>query len=84
MHRLSVNEYKEKNQKKIDFINEQINTPYILKRAIHRFVLQDKNSNISVDAILYGTLNDIVWIKSEDVEKVIMEQINLYSTRVHF
>lgn len=84
MHRLSVNEYKEKNQKKIDFINEQINTPYILKRAIHRFVLQGKNFNISVDAILYGTLNDIVWIKSEDVEKIIMEQINLYSTRVHF
>lgn len=83
-NRLSVSEYKIKNQKSIDYINEQINTPYILKRAIHRFVLQGKNSNMEIDAILYGTINDFIWIKTEDIENVIMEQINLYSTGVHF
>lgn len=83
-HRISGREYKEKHQKDIDYINEQINTPYILKRAIHRFVLQGKNSNIAIDALLYGTLNDFIWIKSEDIENVIMNKIELYSTGVHF
>lgn len=83
-HRISVEEYKQNHQKQIDFINEQINTPYILKRAVRRFVLQGKNSNQSIDAILYGTVNDFLWIKSEDIEEVVMRQINLYSTGVHF
>ena len=59
-HRMSVDEYKEGDQDKIDYINEQINTPYILKRAIRRFLLQGKNSNQSVDAILYGTVDDFL------------------------
>lgn len=84
IHRISVKEYKINHQKDIDFINEQINTPYILKRAICRFVLQGKNSNIMVDAILYGTLNDFIWINSTDVENIIMSQIGIYSTGVHF
>jgi len=84
VHRMSVEEYKLDYQEKIDFINEQINTPYILKRAIRRFVLQGKNSNQSIDAILYGTVNDFLCIKSDDIEKIIMKQIDMYSTGVHF
>lgn len=82
--RISVNQYKERYQEKIDYINKQINTPYILKRAIHRFVLQGKNSDVEIDAILYGSVNDFLWIKNEDIEKIIMGQINMYSTGVHF
>lgn len=82
--RISVDKYKEGHQDKIDYINEQINTPYILKRAIQRFLLQGKNSNQCVDAILYGTLDDFIWVKSNDIEKIIMNQRNLYSTAVHF
>lgn len=51
-NRISGYEYKEQHQDKIDYINEQINNQYILKRAINRFVLQGKNSAIKVDGII--------------------------------
>lgn len=84
MNRLSVSEYKEKNQDKIDFINEKINSPYILKRAIRRFVLQGKNSNILIDGIIYGVKDDLLFITREETEKILMSKENIYSTGVHF
>ena len=70
INRISGHEYKEQNQDKIDYINEQINNPYVLRRAINRFVLQGKNSAIKVDGIIYGTVNDFLFISSDDVMEI--------------
>lgn len=83
-NRISIEEYKQQHQEKIDYINTKINTPYVLERAINRFILQGKNSNIFIDAILYGTENDFFFLTSSEIKKVILEQIDLYSTAVHF
>ena len=48
INRISGHEYKEQHQSKIDYINDQINNPYVLRRAINRFVLQGKNSAILI------------------------------------
>lgn len=82
--RLSTEEYKKDNQDKIDYINSKINNPYVLERAINRFVLQGKNSNIQIDAILYGTETDFLFLTKEEVKKIIMNKKNMYSTGVHF
>lgn len=82
--RLSSEEYKEQNQDKIDYINSRINTPYILKRAINRFVLQGKNSGIKIDGIIYGTANDFFFLTKSEIKDIIMSQINLKSSGVHF
>ena len=84
INRISGHEYKEQNQDKIDYINEQINNPYVLRRAINRFVLQGKNSAIKVDGIIYGTVNDFLFISSDDVMNILMSKQNIYSTGVHF
>lgn len=82
--RLSVEEYKKNNQLEIDKINIAINNEYILKRAINRFILQGKNSNECVDAIIYGTIEDFFFITKEEAEKIILSKKDIYSTGVHF
>lgn len=82
--RLSGEEYKEQNQDKIDYINSKINTPYMLDRAINRFVLQGKNSGIKIDGIIYGTVNDFFFLTKSEIKDIIMSQINLKSSGVHF
>lgn len=82
--RLPVNEYKKENQNKIDEINKYFNKNDILLKAVNRFVLQGRNSDDKIDAIIYGVIEDFIWIKSDDVRKIIFKKKNEYSSGVHF
>lgn len=82
--RESVAEYKIKNQEKIDMINKEFNRKELVLKAIERFVLCGKNSKRHIDALVYGTINDFIWIGREDIEIIILSKINKYSTAVHF
>lgn len=81
--RISVDEYKKDNQKSIDMINEAFNREYLLEKAVDRFVLKGNNSNYYIDAIIYGEVNDFLWIMRNDIKKVIMDKKD-YSSAVHF
>lgn len=59
-NRISVLEYKETYQKEIDEINKFLNDDILLKKAIDRFILRGRNSNDSIDVILYGVPNDFI------------------------
>ena len=83
-NRISCEEYKINNQDKIDKLNIALNNEYILKRAINRFILQGKNSNECIDAIIYGTVDDFMFITKDEIEKIILSKKYIYSTGVHF
>lgn len=82
--RLSAEIYKKENQEKIDNINTHLNNEKLLKKASERFVLKGRNSNIYIDVLLFGVSDDFIWIKREDIIKVILEKKNTYSSAVHF
>lgn len=82
--RLSVEEYKINHQNEIDLINKVLNQEKILKNAIDRFVLKGNNSNYYIDAIVYGKYDDFLWLKKEDIYKVIMKKKNIKSTAICF
>lgn len=82
--RLSVEEYKKDNQIAIDNINYIINQEEILKNAIDRFIIKGKNSNYYIDALIYGEVDDFIWISKKDIIKIAMSKRNQYSTAVHF
>lgn len=82
-HRISVDEYKKCNQKSIDMINDSFNKPDFLEKAIDRFVLRGNNSIYYIDVIIYGEVNDFLWIMKDDIKKVIMDNRE-YSSAVHF
>ena len=81
--RISVDEYKKRNQKSIDMINKSFNKPDFLNKAIDRFVLRGNNCIYYIDAIIYGEVNDFLWIMRDDLKKVLMNNRE-YSSAVHF
>ena len=82
--RLSATEYKKSYQNKIDLINKHFNKKDIIENAINRFILKGKNSDEEIDAIIYGIVEDFIWIKSEDIKKTIISKKDEYSIGVHF
>lgn len=82
--RLSASEYKINNQDSIDKANEELNNYNLISKLIERFVLTGNNSDTQVDAIIYGVTNDFLWATKEEVKYIILNQINSYSTSIHF
>lgn len=82
--RLSIEMYKQDHQVCIDKINEALNQEDILNKAISRFVVRGRNSHYDISAILYGEIDDFLWITKEDIQKLIFSKKNEYSSAVHF
>lgn len=84
LNRLSAEEYRKNNQDKIDMINDILNNEKILKNAITRFIIKGKNSNYDISAIIYGEVDDFLWITKEDIINVILSKKDDYSSAIHF
>ena len=82
--RLSIEEYKQQHQKEIDELNENLNTSILLQKAFERFVLRGNNSDYSIDAIVYGTPDDFVWLTRNDIKTMLRLKEKEYSSAVHF
>lgn len=82
--RLSVAEYKVNHEEEINKINEAFNNEKLLEKAVKRFVLLGRNDKHMVDAIIYGVVNDFMWITREEIVKIILEKRNITSSAVHF
>lgn len=83
-NRISVNEYKLLHQNEINEINSFFNNELLLKKYIERFIIKGRNSNVGIDALLYGTPNDFLWIKTNDIYKILLKKKNIYSSSIHF
>lgn len=84
INRLSAAEYKQLNQDKIDNINNSLNNIDILTNAIDRFLLKGNISSYEIDAIVYGTIDDFIWIKKNDIKNLILSKADCYSSSPHF
>ena len=82
--RLSVQEYKISNQVGIDEINKYFNQEQLLNKAIDRFILKGNNSKYSIDALIYGEVDDFMWLLPDNIKKIILSKKDVYSTAVHF
>lgn len=82
--RLSGEEYKQKHHDKINMINSAINKDYVINEAIERFVIRGKNQNEKIDAIIYGIVNDFMYITSDEIRYIILSKNNINSNGVHF
>lgn len=81
--RISVKEYKDNNQNDIDIINKTFSDDKIIMKAIDRFLLVGKFYD-SVDLIVYGNINDFVWITKNEIYKLILSKKDEYATGIHF
>ena len=81
--RMSVKEYKEKYQNKIDLINKYFANYQFLINCIDRFILKGNNCNFRISGLIYGVPNDFLFLSSEEITALLLENINMYSTGVH-
>lgn len=82
--RQSVEKCKEEHRDDIKLINKYFNNTKIIKLVIDRFILKGNNSDFAIDAIVFGTINNFIWLKKEDIYKVIFKQKGTISSAVHF
>lgn len=82
--RLSTAQYKEKNQDKLDLINQYFSKKNIVRKAIDRFVLVGNNSQASIDAIIYGVIDDFIWITKDEIVDIIIRHKDIKRTGVSF
>ena len=83
-NRISTEEYKTKNQDKIDNLNKEINNEKLLVKAIDWFIIKGNNSKYPISALIYGEVNDFLYITKEDIIKTILSKKNDYSSTIHF
>ena len=69
-YRMSVQEYKRLHQEEINQLNSCLNHPLVLRQAI--------------DGIIYGVVNDFIFISAKDIIKVIESKRDVSMTGVHF
>ena len=43
-----------------------------------------RNDTYMVDAIIYGVVNDFMWITKEEIKSIVLRQNNIVSSAVHF
>lgn len=83
-YRVSAEKYKEINQWKVDYINEKFNNEKIIRKIVYRFILQGRNSNDLIDGLIYGNVDDFMFLTSNDIMNMIINKKDIYSTGVHF
>jgi len=67
INRLSSSDYYLNNKENIDEINNFFKSEIFIKKAVDRFVIYGNNSNTPIDAIIYGVVNDYVWITRDEI-----------------
>lgn len=82
--RIAAQEYKRFNQQSINEINKYFNKEEILNQAIDRFILKGNNSKYYIDALIYGEVDDFIWVLKDDIKKIILSKKDIYSTAIHF
>ena len=82
--RYSSEEYKKNHQKDIDLLNKRLNNKLLIIKVVDRFILRGNNDIHSIDAIMYGSYDDFLYITKDEIIEIILNKINIYSTGVHF
>lgn len=73
--RISSTLYRENHSKEIAEINEVFNDEKYINAFVNRFILQGTKSEYEVDAIIYGVVEDFIWITKEEVYYIMRKHL---------
>lgn len=83
--RMTVNEYKELNETAIQYVNQNINNPLIIKKIINRFLIQGtQKQSKKIDILIHGTPDDFFFVSKSEVYKYVLSKIKKESSAIHF
>lgn len=82
--RMSVSEYKEKYQEDINYLNEIFKKQEFVNKCIERFILKGRIQGArTVDAVVSGKTNDLLFLTNKEVKYIINKYIDLETTGLH-
>jgi len=81
--RMSSIEYREKYQADINLINDEFNKEEYINKSINRFILQGNKSEYEVNAIIYGVVDDFIWITNQEIKYIIKKHLSDFSPSLH-
>lgn len=82
--RMSADECKEKYADSIKIINKSFSNVNLINKIIDRAVVKGLVFNDKIDVIICGVPNDFIWIKRDDVYKIITLKKNDECSAPHF
>lgn len=47
-------------------------------------MIKGNNSDYYIDALIYGEVDDFIWVTKDDIKNIILSKKTLYSSAVHF
>lgn len=74
-NRVSSAEYREIHQDKINLLNKEFNQQKYIDKFINRFILQGNRSDCEINAIIYGVLEDFLWITKKEIKQIINKHL---------
>lgn len=75
-NRVSGTVYRESHQVEVDEINKVLNDEKYIDLFVRRFILQGNRSQYEADAIIYGVLEDFLWITKEEIYYIMRKHLN--------
>lgn len=81
--RLSSIEYRQKNQCSLDYINSKLNINEYIDKFTERFILKGNRSNYEIDAIIYGVVDDFIWITNNEIRYIIKKHLDDNISSLH-
>lgn len=81
--RLSSTDYRNFHQHKIDIINQTLNQEKYINAFVNRFILQGNLSKYEVNAIIYGVVEDFIWITKKEIYSIIQKHLSDSSPSLH-
>ena len=83
--RISSQEYKEKSKNSIETINKFLNSEYIIKEAIKRFIIKGTQWHLNnIDVLVYGTYDNFLFVTVDEIYEYILSKSNNPSSAIHF
>ena len=55
-----------------------------MKKAVNRFVIRGNNSSYDINALIYGEVDDFLFLTPDEIIDIVLSKKDIYSTAVHF
>lgn len=82
--RISSMEYKKLYPDDVKAINDCFKNKELLEKCIYRFILQGTNSKVPIDGLVYGVVDDFIFISKKNILKILLKHADVNHNGVHF
>ena len=81
--RISSSLYRETHQAEIEELNKALNNEKYINSFVNRFVLQGNKSEYEVDAVIYGVVEEFIWITKEEIYYIMRKHLEDNISSLH-